>query len=1011
MENNNIEQLKDNIREYIKQNGNKEITGQILQEVLLGMVDGLVGNDAVANPEGEATETLGKLKIGETIYTAPQGPQGPQGLQGVPGTPGANAFVHIKYAAESPTSDNDMHDTPQAGDKWMGVYSGSSATAPTTYTSYEWSKYVGEGGGADIFDSDVQATDAERLQALANVSNQDAGYDDSTPPVFTGKMGYVVLQPEKADDATTTFAAQIADKPNTSFEIRDVFDLVDETLTVTINPEDQETTGECNGYNYYISNNKITLQPNQSILLPHNTAIFLGEYIGNVWRDKRNPVYGFYTNDSDESKEYWLASINTDSFEVKLVKNIEIPSNCTLLFNGGMLKNAAIRFNNTLLDGNVNIEGVRCLGKVANESIDPMMLGAKGDGVTNDTLAIRSALDICDHVVFSEKTYLITCAFPKNLYKRAPHNEWGLIINRSNVIVDFGKAKFICDTIGGFNSLNLFSCMVGIFGNGFNVPSSGETFDGVVERIENVVIRGGIFIGARSQSEFETQESTDAGENYCILINMHTNYTTIEGVVATDAVGDCIHDDAASYTNIIGCRMSRARRSCVVATTYTRIDNCVFIEGNKSLTYPNGTVSKPVPNSFLVVSENSVFETTMGVGVHGWSLRNCFIDYGYCREIASIMGYDVVIDNNYITAEDGEVSSSIPLIGIQSGTSHEIHDITISNNTVIYKGTTGHPVLISIQDAENVKILKNTLKNVRLGSIQDLAKGLVIAHNVFVTNSEVDSQLLLVSATLVGNNGLEINFSNNVVEGYRYIIRLPASSSANGTKVVINNNIITRDHEVYITDRIGDFNLYITNNYIYQGSDSYCFVTNSAPTSNRYFLVKGNTFVLSCMVVVFSTSGSNRSYANGDVIGNYFYITSPNNIFRKLQPNPDFTGVMRVIGNTFKGVTDSLTEETISNNHLVLEDNHSLNSIPTTYSIDVSGVDANISINNNTTSVNLNDSYLAALAPETGYTIDDVVITMGGNDVTNLVLSTDKSVIYIPAVVGNVVITATVTSV
>lgn len=85
MDNNNIEQLKDNIREYIKQNGNKDITGQILQEVLLGMVDGLVGNDAVANPEGEATETLAKIKIGETIYTAPQGPAGQDGQDGING--------------------------------------------------------------------------------------------------------------------------------------------------------------------------------------------------------------------------------------------------------------------------------------------------------------------------------------------------------------------------------------------------------------------------------------------------------------------------------------------------------------------------------------------------------------------------------------------------------------------------------------------------------------------------------------------------------------------------------------------------------------------------------------------------------------------------------------------------------------------------------------------------------------------------------------------------------------
>ncbi len=73
---NNIEQLKENIRQYIKQNGNKEITGQLLQEVLLGMVDALVGNDAVANPEGEAAEILEKIGIAGINYTAPQGPQG-----------------------------------------------------------------------------------------------------------------------------------------------------------------------------------------------------------------------------------------------------------------------------------------------------------------------------------------------------------------------------------------------------------------------------------------------------------------------------------------------------------------------------------------------------------------------------------------------------------------------------------------------------------------------------------------------------------------------------------------------------------------------------------------------------------------------------------------------------------------------------------------------------------------------------------------------------------------------
>jgi hypothetical protein len=70
-------------------------------------------------------------------------------------------------------------------------------------------------------------TDQQRNTALANVSNQEAGYDTSEePPVFTGKMGYVVLQPQDYTNLEkTSFAAQIANKPNTIFEIRDVFDL------------------------------------------------------------------------------------------------------------------------------------------------------------------------------------------------------------------------------------------------------------------------------------------------------------------------------------------------------------------------------------------------------------------------------------------------------------------------------------------------------------------------------------------------------------------------------------------------------------------------------------------------------------------------------------------------------------------------------------------------------------------------------------------------------------------
>ena len=66
--------------------------------------------------------------------------RGEQGIQGIPGNPG---YCHIKWAAVEPTSDSDIGDIPDA---WMGIYSGSSSTAPTAYTAYAWYEIKGDTG-------------------------------------------------------------------------------------------------------------------------------------------------------------------------------------------------------------------------------------------------------------------------------------------------------------------------------------------------------------------------------------------------------------------------------------------------------------------------------------------------------------------------------------------------------------------------------------------------------------------------------------------------------------------------------------------------------------------------------------------------------------------------------------------------------------------------------------------------------------------------------------------------
>ena len=131
------EELKKYIDDNIYENEDGEITGEGLNAVLKAIVDD-GGTEVEANPEGGGKPSiLRRIKIDDEIYEAPIGPQG---------DPGDNAYIHIKYAASVPSSDSDMHDTPQSGDKYIGVYSGDSSTAPNSYTSYTWSKYVGEDG-------------------------------------------------------------------------------------------------------------------------------------------------------------------------------------------------------------------------------------------------------------------------------------------------------------------------------------------------------------------------------------------------------------------------------------------------------------------------------------------------------------------------------------------------------------------------------------------------------------------------------------------------------------------------------------------------------------------------------------------------------------------------------------------------------------------------------------------------------------------------------------------------
>lgn len=101
---------------------------------------------------------------------------------GVKGDTGAAWYVHIKYAGVEPTSDADMGDTP---DNWMGIYSGTLETAPTSYTSYAWYKVKGEkgdkGDAATILSQSVSYMESE-----SGTVTPDGNWSQTVPSVTPG---------------------------------------------------------------------------------------------------------------------------------------------------------------------------------------------------------------------------------------------------------------------------------------------------------------------------------------------------------------------------------------------------------------------------------------------------------------------------------------------------------------------------------------------------------------------------------------------------------------------------------------------------------------------------------------------------------------------------------------------------------------------------------------------------------------------------------------------------------
>lgn len=198
----------------LEQNGTaKKLTGQVLENWLVSFADGHGGIQSIVKKSTSGLVDTYRITLADTttfdfLVTNGRGVRsitktGTSGLvdtytilyndntsdiitvtNGEKGDKGDNAYTHIKYASQEPTASS--HSFGDVPDDWIGIYYGTSVTAPTDWTQYEWFKIKGEKGNtgdpAMLISSDVKYQVSDSGTIIPS-----GAWSSSVPVVAQGK--------------------------------------------------------------------------------------------------------------------------------------------------------------------------------------------------------------------------------------------------------------------------------------------------------------------------------------------------------------------------------------------------------------------------------------------------------------------------------------------------------------------------------------------------------------------------------------------------------------------------------------------------------------------------------------------------------------------------------------------------------------------------------------------------------------------------------------------------------
>lgn len=415
--------------------------------------------------------------------------------------------------------------------------------------------------------------------------------------------------------------------------------------------------------------------------------------------------------------------------------------------------------------------------------ITPEMFGAVGDGVTDDTNAVQTAVALGGNI-FVENKYLITDI----IYYNRPINVFG----NGEFKVTSGKPLFFASS---------GATVDGIHFNGFSVIGDGSTYT-EISGSKYAIFSSYVGCHLKNMS-FRNIKFKDV--SFCIYLNAGST-GSIENVVVENCLFEDIFGTSSGTGNGVAIANWRSGDGNIRIINNT-FDNCgrhsiycshargVVIDGNTVINHGvigGSTIPKNaainiarsediiVTNNFVSKCLNDALEVTTDTAsgmIHCENILikgNCFSDGAQYRA-SVVVGTDDPDTNGYIK------------------------DVIVSDNMFIAPDNVNPAAMLLINSGENVRVSGNTFDMSRGSFGYSRAINLYARGTNYPSNNYfVDSNIIINNPQLANSRGIEVD-----------------STVTTGTlSVVILNNFIQAGQKIYNTTTVTNTN--------YKYADGYC---------------------------------------------------------------------------------------------------------------------------------------------------------------------------------------------